>query len=103
MYGNLTAIHYCLVSNALFTVLRSQWVLPVLPLGWLLRVYVSAYVVMFMADLAVVSIYRLYAEAKGSTGFRILKTHVKSRGRQPEGFMTRLKNSKTVDPIGCSV
>ena len=46
------------------------------------------------------STYRLDAEAKGSTGFRILKTHIKSRGRQPEGFMTRLKNSKSVDPIG---
>ena len=44
--------------------------------------------------------YRLDAEAKGSTGFRILKTHIKSRGRQPEDFMMCLENSKTVDPIG---
>ena len=48
----------------------------------------------------VLSKYRLDTEAKGSTGFRILKMHIKSRRQNPESFMTHLKNSKTVDPIG---
>ena len=53
-----------------------------------------------VASFIAASKYRLDAEAKGSTGFRILKTHIKSQGRQPEAFMTCLKNFKTVDPIG---
>ena len=30
--------------------------------------------------------YRLDAETMGSTGFRILKTHIKSHGPQPKGL-----------------
>lgn len=37
------------------------------------------------------ALYRLDAEAKGSMELRILKAHIKSQGRQPEVFMTRLK------------
>ena len=46
------------------------------------------------------STYRLDAEAKGSTGFRIPEDVYKSQGRQPEGFMTSEGILNTVDPIG---
>ena len=44
--------------------------------------------------------YRLDAEAKGSTVFRIPEDVYKTRGRQPEGFMTSEGILNTVDPIG---
>ena len=44
--------------------------------------------------------YRLDAEAKGSTVFRIPEDVYKTQGRYPEGFMRSEGILNTVDPIG---